>query len=373
MRIVSEMEDLRPVAGREYDRTPKHNLTTEQLQHHYAQYKAHRQEQLDWDVDDQFQGAFSRLPNLVSVENAKHGFADNHLCFPWNRIQKHIIINPNHWMQLYAIEVDDEDVEIIDLLKFPIHRKLTNSLLTAITHRACSTDGKPLTSMKLVNVGGQPFLDIGQPDDEDWTFGTMSSKIQGLSHLTSLDLDVGYTIPPLAPTTATQSWQTMQLFQEVHAILSAAPNLQILKLKCDDDESDWALEERPMDAEDDTVRRLEIPTLSKLHTLRLSCTATEDSMIDLLHAQAGTLQCLEIVDCTLNQGTWSSMLRRGLSGLGHLKRVYLEGLHDADYPPESGEEALYEDGFLFVPTTETSFEGYYDINVYLEQNDTEAH
>lgn len=363
MRMLGIRQDLRQVASSEYENMPKHHLSVAEVQDHYEKYKAYRQQQHDWDPDNQFREAFSRLPNLTSAGNAKHGFADNHLHFPWNRIQKDIIISPNNWMQLHAVEVDDDEVQVIDLLRLPIHMKHVDCLLAAIGHRATLTHGTPLRSLKLVNIGGQPFLHlseyyvVGYDTDSDDSSSdgslevvdvdidpkTISAKFQGLAHLTNLELDVSYCIPPQSPTAAAQSWETRQLFKEIHAILSATSSLQALKLNCRDDEGDWALEERPMDPEDDTVRRLEIPTLPELESLQLSCTATEESLIGLLRAHSKTLRSIELVDCDLNKGTWTSVLRQ-MPRILSLKHVYLEGLHDEDYPPESGEEALFEDG-----------------------------
>ncbi|THW52270.1 hypothetical protein D6D21_00997 [Aureobasidium pullulans] len=377
MRILTERQDLRHAAYKEYDNTPKHSLSPEQVQYHFEQYAAYRQQQLDWGPDDLFLEALSRLPNLVSVENAKHGFADNHLHFPWKRIEKDIIINPNNWMQLHAVEVDDdEEVHVVDVLKYPIHMQHADCLLKAIGHRANLGTGSPIRKLRLVNVGGQPFLDMSEHyalTENSASLPTarearnelpqelVSAKLLGLSQLTSLDLDVSYCIPlvaathptvPMNPlerqtnTAARQTWQTKQLFQEIHAILSAAAHsLKNLKLQCRDDEGSWAVEEHPMDPADDTIRRLNIPTLPELETLRLSCTATESSLIEFLRAQSKTLHSLEIVDCDLNEGTWDSVLRQvpDIFESG-LKRVYLEGLHDENYPRESGEEALFEDG-----------------------------
>ena len=163
MRILTERQDLRHAAYKEYDNTPKHSLSPEQVQYHFEQYAAYRQQQLDWGPDDLFLEALSRLPNLVSVENAKHGFADNHLHFPWNRIEKDIIINPNNWMQLHAVEVDDdEEVHVLDVLKYPIHMQHADCLLKAIGHRANLGTGSPIRKLRLVNVGGQPFLDMSE-------------------------------------------------------------------------------------------------------------------------------------------------------------------------------------------------------------------
>lgn len=365
MRVLTERQDLRRAAMQEYDSMPKHILGPRQVQYHFEQYAAYRQQQLEWGPNDLFLDALSRLPNLTSVENAKHGFADNHLHFPWNRIEKDIILNPNNWMQLHAVEVDDdEEVHVVDVLKYPIHMKHADCLLAAIGHRATSTHASPVRNLRLVNVGGQPFLDMNEhyshPDNptsepivnrvrDELPQELISAKMQGLSHLERLELDVSYCAPashgPGQAATA-QTWQTKQLFQEIHAILStAAHSLKILKLQCRDDEGSWAAEERPMDPEDDTIGHLKIPTLPQLESLRLSCNATERSLIELLRAQSKTLRCLEIVDCNLNEGTWDSVLRQVPEIFeSGLQRIYLEGLHDEDYPRDSGDEALFEDG-----------------------------
>ncbi|KAG9946157.1 hypothetical protein KCU85_g6722, partial [Aureobasidium melanogenum] len=366
MRVLTERQDLRHTAYKEYDNMAKHTLNPSQVQHHFEQYAAYRQQQLDWGPNDLFLGALSRLPNLTSIENAKHGFADNHLHFPWNRIEKDIILNPNNWMQLHAVEVDDdEEVHVVDVLKYPIHMKHADCLLAAIGERATlNSRASPIRNLRLVNVGGQPFLDMNEhyppPDDpasepivnairDDLPQELISAKIQGLSHLERLELDVSYCAPAspnVRPGAGLQTWQTRQLFQEIHAILSAAAHsLKTLRLQCRDDEGSWAAEERPMDPEDDTIGHLHIPTLPQLELLRLSCNATERSLIELLRAQSKTLRCLELVDCNLNEGTWNSVLRQvpEIFETG-LQRIYLEGLHDEDYPRESGDEALFEDG-----------------------------
>ncbi|KER00854.1 hypothetical protein AUEXF2481DRAFT_25135 [Aureobasidium subglaciale EXF-2481] len=363
MRILTERQDLRQAAYKEYDNMPKHTLGPEQVQYHFNQYQEYRQQQLDWGPNGLFLDALSRLPNLVSAENAKHGFADNHLHFPWSRIEKDIVINPNNWMQLHAVEVDDEEeVQVVDVLKYPIHMKHADCLLAAVKHRATTTNGSPLGNLRLVNVGGQPFLDMSEhyalpsePNSSPIIHETrdtlpqriIDDNIQGLSHLESLELDVSYCVPSTSRLTGvTQTWQTKQLFQEIHAILIAATKtLKVLKLHCRDDEGSWALEEHPMDAGDDTIGRLEIPTLPHLEFLRLSCTATERSLTNFLRTQSKTLRSLEIVDCDMSAGSWNSVLRQvpEIFEAG-LQRIYLEGLHDEDYPRDSGDEALFEDG-----------------------------
>jgi hypothetical protein len=371
MRQLTERQDLRQAAYKEYNDMPKHTLRDEEMHYHFVQYAEYCRQQEFWGRDQLFLDALSRLPNLTSVENAKHGFADNHLHFPWNRIKKDIILTPDNWMQLNAVEVDDDEEGVIDFLKKPVHMKHADCLLAAIGQRANSSHASPLRSLRLVNVGGQPFLDmIGHYDDlkesralssgpdsdpimpgirEELPQELISAQLQGLSHLERLELDVTYTDPftrDFESPAGTQTWQTKQLFQEIHAILSAAAHsLETLKLQCRDDEGSWATEEQPMNPENDTIAHLRIPLLPQLEHLRLSCNATEKSLIELLRAQSKTLRCLEIIDCDLNMGTWNSVLRQvpEIFETG-LQRIYLEGLHDEDYPRDTGDEALFEDG-----------------------------
>ena len=366
MRVLTERQDLRQAAYKEYDNTPKHTLDHDELHHHFEQYARYRCEQEVWGPDDQFLDALSRLPNLTSVENAKHGFADNHLHFPWNRIKKDIIITPDNWMQLNAVEVDDDEESVVDVLK-PMHMKHADCLLAAIGRRSTSSHASPLRCLRLVNVGGQAFLDMSEyydyePEDnflsnqfdaelyipelrQEALQELVSARIQGIEHLEKLELDVTYTDPHL-PGLRAAMIQTRQLFQEIHTILlAAAHSLKTLRLQCRDDEGTWAAQERPLDPEDDTIAHLKIPLLPQLESLRLSCNATERSLIELLRAQSKTLRCLELVDCDLNMGTWNSVLRQvpEIFETG-LQRIYLEGLHDEDYPRDTGDEALFEDG-----------------------------
>ena len=367
MRVLTERQDLRQAAYKEYDSMPKHTLNDDEMYYHFVQYAEYCCEQEIWGPDHLFLDALSRLPNLTSIENAKHGFSDNHLHFPWNRMKKDIIITPDNWMQLNAVEVEDDDGSVVDALRKPVHMKHADCLLAAIGRRATSSHASPLRCLRLVNVGAQAFLDLSEyyshtPVTElpSYEFDTelyipelkpealqqlVSARIQGLEHLEKLELDVTYTDSPLhGPRLAVI--QTRQLFQEIHAILSAAAHsLKTLKLQCRDDEGTWAAEERPMNPEDDTIAHLKIPLLPQLESLRLSCNATEKSLIELLRAQSKTLRCLELVDCDLNMGTWNSVLRQvpEIFETG-LQRIYLEGLHDEDYPRDTGDEALFEDG-----------------------------
>lgn len=377
MRVLTERQDLRQAAYKEYNSMPKHTLSHHELHYHFEQYARHGDEQEVWGPDELFYEALARLPNLTSVENAKHGFADNHLQFPWKQIKKDIILTPDNWMQLNAVEVDDDDDGVMDLLRKPVHMKHADCLLAAIGHRAASSHASPLKSLRLVNVGGQPFLDLNEQyheieeDDElsdnllyplSYGFGSdselnipemrseylrelVSARIQGLAHLERLELDVTYTDSPFhGPRAAVK--HTRQLFQEINTILSAAArSLKTLRFQCRDDEGSWALEERAMNPEDDTIAYIKVPLLPQLESLRLSCNATESSLIELLRAQSKTLRCLELVDCDLNMGTWNSVLRQvpEIFETG-LQRIYLEGLHDEDYPRDSGDEALFEDG-----------------------------
>lgn len=367
MRVLTERQDLRQAAYKEYDNTPKHTLSHNELHHHFEQYARFRCEQETWGPDDLFLDALSRLPNLTSVENAKHGFADNHLHFPWNRIKKNILITPDNWMQLNAVAVEDDDEGAINALRKPIHMKHANCLLAAIGRRATSSHAPPLRCLRLVNVGEQAFLDMSEyyhhePEEDflshQFDYGLyipelkqealqqlVSARIQGMEYLEKLELDVTYANPHL-PGSRAAMIQTRQLFQEIHTILSAAAHsLKTLRLQWRDDESAWAFEERPMDPADDTIAHLKIPLLPQLESLRLSCDATERSLIELLFAQSKTLRCLELVDCDLNEGTWNSVLRQvpEIFETG-LQRIYLEGLHDEDYPRDTGDEALFEDG-----------------------------
>jgi hypothetical protein len=367
MRVLTERQDLRQAAYKEYNSMPKHTLSHHELHYHFEQYARHCREQEIWGPNELFHEALARLPNLASVENAKYGFADNHLQFPWKQIKKDIILTPDNWMQLNAVEVDDDDDSVMDLLRQPVHMKHADCLLAAIGHRAASPHASPLKSLRLVNVGGQPFLDLSEQyleieEDDDFSDGLdiesnmpemrqeyfqelVSARIQGLAHMERLELDVMYTDSPLYGPRAVVK-HTRQLFQEINTILSAAArSLKTLRLHCRDDEGIWIAEERPINPEYDTIFCLKMPLLPQLESLRLTCTATENSLIELLRAQAKTLRCLEIVDCDLNMGTWNSVLRQvpEIFEAG-LQRIYLEGLHDEDYPRDSGDEALFEDG-----------------------------
>jgi hypothetical protein len=362
MRVLTERQDLRQAAYKEYNSVPKHTLSHEGLHVHFDQYAKYRQQQESWGPDSLFLDALSRLPNLASVENAKHGFSDNNLQFPWNRVKKDIIITPDNWMQLNAVEVDDDEEGVIESLRKPIHMKHAGCLLAAIGHRATSPHTTPLRSLRLVNVGGQPFFDLSDnyfikneryPDSGPLVLGVreelpqelISARLKGLSNLENLELDVTYDYAPLRVAGSEAALRTTQLFQEIHIILSAAAHsLKTLKLQCRDDESAW-IEEAPMDPEDDTIAHVKVPMLPQLEFLRISCNATERSLIGLLRAQSKTLHCLELIDCDLNLGTWNSVLRQvpEIFETG-LQRIYLEGLHDEDYPRDSGDEALFEDG-----------------------------
>jgi hypothetical protein len=367
MRVLTERQDLRQAAYKEYNSMPKHTLSHHELHHHFEQYARHCREQEIWGPNELFHEALARLPNLTTVENAKHGFADNHLQFPWKQIKKEIILTPDNWMQINGVKVDDDDYGAIDLLKKPVHMKHADCLLAAIGRRATASHASPLKNLRLVNVGGQSFLDLSEyyyheSEDDDisdvldietnipemkqeYLQELVSARIQGLAHLGRLELDVTYADTPLYGPQAAVI-HTRQLFQEINTILSAAAHsLKTLRLQCREDEGCWARAERPMNPEDDTIAYLKVPLLPHLESLRLSCTATENSLIELLRAQSKTLRCLEIVDCDLNVGTWNSVLRQvpEIFETG-LQRIYLEGLHDEDYPRDTGDEALFEDG-----------------------------
>ncbi|CAD0089355.1 unnamed protein product [Aureobasidium vineae] len=352
IRVLAERQDLRLAALKEYNSIHKHTLNHDRLSYHFDQYARYRHEQENWGSDDSFREALSRLPNLTVAENTKHGFADNHLRFPWNRMKKDILLTPDQWMHLSAVEVDDEEGHrVVDLERGPIYMKHVDCLLAGIGRRAASPHVSPIRTLRLVNIGGQPLLDMsaqytlpGTPDSEqsaphmrdELPQETISNKLQGLSHLERLELDTKFE-------TATP-WQTKQLFQEIHAILSAAAHsLKTLRLECRDDDYAWAVVEEP--TEDDTIAHLKIPILPQLESLRISVNATDESLVELLRAQSKTLHCLEIVDCNLVVGTWNSVLRQipEIFDTG-LQRIYLEGLHDEDYSLESGDEALFEDG-----------------------------
>lgn len=336
-------EDNIPISHQEYDdlikegqdvweSLPKHELTPEELQHHWNKYNEHRKQQESWGPaqEQAFVTAFSRLPNVCDVRNNISSLCSDGSEPPLPSVRREILVfdsdysNDEHW--------EEKDV----------HMKHAKCLLRAMEHRAQNMKQgyTHIKSLKLENLGEQAFGGLTPPEVGPQMSAQLKTPLtfDSFEHLTSLDLDLSHCCPD--PDTAIEpdgngemlKARGERLVEEVKTMLTKATNMVDLRLRlCPSSPIQLSDSERDMLAK---LGPLKFPRLEKL---QLSVTINKSTLLAFLGRHSDTLRDLQLEFCNLigDNPCWESVLAR-IPELLQLDKIHLEELTEDDNPPIFG-------------------------------------